>query len=107
MLENFYPTIGYLVVWVVLMLVNKQGDGSSGGSTNISLAPFSFILLIYLSSFIIISAIHQVTISDDYKAAWIFFFYSVKTPGVVIKGSFISLLCKFYLPLVVFYLVTK
>lgn len=101
-----YPTIGYLVVWVVLMLVNKQGDDSTGGSANVSLAPFSFILLIYLSSFIIISAIHQLSISDDYKAAWIFFSYPVKTPGVVIRGGFYSLLCKFYLPLAIILFIT-
>jgi len=93
-----YPTIGYVVVWIILMVVNRSGE-VNGSIANAASAPYAILMLIYLSSFITISAMQHVAATDEYKAAWIFYTYPVEKPGSVIRGSFISLLSKFYLPI--------
>jgi ABC-2 type transport system permease protein len=97
-----YPTIGYILVWVVISfykVILNEPDFFSGGSD--SKIATSFLVLIYFSSFILINAIHQVNHSDQYKASWIFFSTPLKSPGDIVLGSFKSIICKFFLPLAI------
>ncbi|MBZ5858732.1 hypothetical protein [Flavihumibacter profundi] len=93
-----YPTIGYLVIWVILMFLPRTGDQAEGSAKMMG-DSFGFIFLLYMSSFIIISAIQQIAIADEYKASWVFYSYPVGKPGSIIQGSFLSMVCKFFLPL--------
>jgi ABC-2 type transport system permease protein len=87
------------------MMVNKSGQLNTEIRMG-SNATYAVLMLIYLSSFITISALQHVAATDEYKAAWIFHSYPVEKPGAIIRGSFISLLCKFYLPIAVVLLIT-
>lgn len=60
--------------------------------------PFLFIGVIYLSSFVLITAISQIIYSEKYKAAWIYYSSPVSTPGLLINGAFKAITMKFYLP---------
>jgi ABC-2 type transport system permease protein len=100
-----FPTIGYLAVWVVVMLLGKTGGGGSG-TAELMQSSYNFLLLLYFSSFITISAIQQVSKTDEFKAAWIFYSYPVEKPGAIILGGFSSILCKFFLPLALILSVT-
>jgi hypothetical protein len=94
-----FPTIGYVVVWIILMFLPRNGE--TGLNNSAVQGGFSVILLVYMCAFIVISAIQQIGYADDYKAAWIFYSAPLEKPGAVIKGGFLSMLCKFYLPLAV------
>lgn len=94
-----YPTIGYVVVWVLLILFRDGGDTGNGKS--LAGESYAFLVYLYISSFIIINAIQNVHLSDEYKASWIFYSHPVDRPGSIILGSFKSMLCKFFLPLAV------
>lgn len=92
-----FPTIGYVVVWIILMFMPRNGE--TGLNNPADHTGFSLILLIYMCAFIVISAIQQIGYSDDYKASWIFYSAPLDKPGAVIKGGFLGMLCKFYIPL--------
>lgn len=94
-----YPSIGYMAVYVVIILVRgrsidldaiRTGEGSGRGLV---------ISALYFTSLIFIMAMNQVIYSDKYKAAWIFFISPVKTPGEVIAGGAKAAIMKFFLPL--------
>lgn len=102
-----YPAIGYIVVWFVISIyrnVFQLGDSGSG-SSSIMLSAAGLLGLIYLSCFIFISAIQQISQADEYKASWIFYSSPVSLPGAVLLGTLKALLAQFFLPLAVLLLV--
>jgi len=93
-----YPSIGYIIVIIVMMLLNdKKGvnmqDFRSENARSVSVIIFS----IYLSSILVLTAITQITYSEKFKAAWIFFIVPLSHPGKVISGSIKAMLFQFYI----------
>lgn len=98
-----YPTIGYIVVWVALTLY-RYNDAAVGSGLSGSLS--GLLGLIYISSFIIINAMQQVSSAEEFRASWIFYSTPVNQPGPIILGSFKAMLAKFFLPVSCLILVT-
>ncbi len=96
-----YPSLGYLVVYIVIMFFNTKNKVSIDDIRDqVHGGKFIFIGLIYFSSFILVMALRQITYSDKYKAAWIYYITPVKTPGELIMGAVKAAIVKFYFPMV-------
>jgi hypothetical protein len=96
-----YPAIGYMIVILVMpflrgnsLSLNELHDSRGAGA-------FVFVGIIYFSSFLIMQVIQQITYSDKYKAAWIYFTAPINSPGELIQGALKAALIKFYIPVVV------
>ena len=96
-----YPTIGYLVVYLVIVFWNgrhinfeKIRDQGAGSKVLI-------ISALYFSSFLLTMALNQMIYSEKYKAAWIFYVSPLQNPGEVILGAAKAAILKFYIPLVI------
>jgi hypothetical protein len=96
-----YPAIGYLIVILVLPFFSNKNFNLNKLRDSDGAAPFIFIGFIYFSSYLVMQAISQMTYSDKFKAAWIYFIAPVKTPGQLINGALKAALVKFYIPIVV------
>ncbi|WP_290711813.1 hypothetical protein [Flavihumibacter sp. CACIAM 22H1] len=95
-----YPAIGYIVVWFAVSLYRNIFHLSDGDIAATTGGPTVGILgLIYLSCFIFISAIQQISQADEYKASWIFYSTPVSAPGPILLGTIKALLTQFFLPL--------
>lgn len=91
-----YPSLGYLLVYAALIFLKNPGEGSK-----VSLPEpnsFIYIFVIYLCNFILITALMQLSFSDKYKAAWIYYITPVEKPGALILGAVKSIIVKFYFP---------
>jgi len=96
-----YPTIGYILVYVVLIFLNKKSINLQDiQSQNIS-GKILVISALYFSSLLLVMAISQITISEKYKAAWIYYACPIPKPGEVISGAIKAAVLKFYIPIVV------
>jgi len=93
-----FPSIGYLIVFCGMMLFrdNNFANLTNGGST---LAPM-FLVIIYMSSMLLSTALLQVPYTDKFKASWVFFVAPINKPGLVISGAVKCVLVLFFLPLV-------
>jgi ABC-2 type transport system permease protein len=96
-----YPSIGYIVVYLVLMVMNNKNLTLATIKEQTGFGKFVFISVIYFSSFLLMMAIRQLMYSDKYKAAWIYYITPIQTPGRVFSGAMKATIAKFYLPLVV------
>ncbi len=96
-----YPTVGYVIVWIILILVRGGGSNTYEESSDFSNSAYGFLVFMYITSFIIINAIQNIHLADEFKSSWIFYSNPIKRPGIIIRGSFKSMLCKFYLPLAI------
>ena len=95
-----YPAIGYMAVWVVIVLF--RGDGSERFS-DMDLREIKTTVIggLYITSYLLIVAVNHIRQSDKYKAGWIFFSTPLQHPGEVILGAVKAGVFRFYLPMVV------
>ena len=94
-----YPSMGYLLVFGGIMFF--KNDIHTGIMTSGKQIMPSLLMIIYISSMFLTTAILQLQTSDKYKASWIFFITPVKTPGEIISGAIKCILAFYFLPIVI------
>jgi hypothetical protein len=94
-----YPSIGYIIVLLVVMLLsgNSKGISLQDLRNDSSKSIYTIIIGIYFSSILVLTAITQMTYSDKFKASWMFYITPIEQPGEIISGSIKALLFQFYL----------
>lgn len=97
-----YPSIGYLLVYVVIMFINKRHISLEEIAEQEYHGKIIVISAIYFTSFLLTMALGQIVYSDKYKASWIYFTAPLNRPGEVILGGAKAAIFKFYIPMVVF-----
>ena len=91
-----YPSFAFIPIYFIYILT--QNNSSMGDAfRHLSENP-RHLLLLYMSSFVMISALNYLTMSDQYKAAWVYYSTPVKTPGNIMIGAFKAVLVKYFLP---------
>ncbi|MBN9298076.1 MAG: hypothetical protein J0I41_13765 [Filimonas sp.] len=94
-----YPVIGYLIVLIVMSMINKFQTTITDIRNQTGQGPVYILSIIYLTSFLMTSALGNLGISERYKSAWIYFTAPVKTPGIIVSGALKAALVHFFLPL--------
>jgi hypothetical protein len=96
-----YPSIGYLVVLVVIFVMRGKDSGFQRiQDTGSDQFRFVIVAAIYFMSLLLVTALSQMIYSEKYKAAWIFYAAPVAYPGEVILGAVKATILKFYIPIV-------
>ncbi|MCB0697613.1 MAG: hypothetical protein KDC07_09630, partial [Chitinophagaceae bacterium] len=90
-----YPTFAYVPVYFFYILNSSKSLGDIWRELP---QHNTFVILLYLSFFVISQALTYVTMSDQYKAAWIYYAAPVERPGEIILGAFKAIWVKFFLP---------
>jgi hypothetical protein len=91
-----YPTFAYVPIYFVyLMTLSKQPLKEVWATIATG---NKFLVLLYMSAFVMAQAINYVTSSDQYKAAWIYYASPVEKPGKVMDGAFKAVWVKYFLP---------
>ena len=91
-----YPMFAYVPIYFVyLMLQSKQPLRDVWANL-----PHTgkHIILMYMSSIVMIQAFSFITISEQYKASWIYWAAPLQEPGAIMAGSFKVVWLKFFLP---------
>jgi len=100
-----YPAIGYAIVMFVMLFFNMKGSIDN----LVQMTPKGRVVLlmaIYLCSFVLINALSRMPYSEKYRAAWIFATTPVNKPGELISGAVKAAILAFYIPIVVFLLIS-
>lgn len=91
-----FPTIGYLIVVGGLMLFQDNSyEALAGGS---KVAPI-LLIIIYISSMLLSTAMVQLPYTDKFKASWLFFVAPIAKPGLVISGAVKCVMTLFFVPI--------
>jgi hypothetical protein len=91
-----YPSFAFVPVYFVYLLT--QGHQSFTDSFHQLAYGSKFLLLLYMTSFVMISAMNYVTMSDQYKAAWVYYSAPLALPGKIMLGAFKAIWVKYYFP---------
>ncbi|MCD6064813.1 MAG: hypothetical protein K0R82_2724 [Flavipsychrobacter sp.] len=93
-----YPMLAYVPVYFVYMLLMNDEPFAEVWKelpeTN------AHLFLLYMCALAMVQALNYVSMSDQYKAAWVYYSAPVKTPGNVLVGSFKALWIKYFLPFI-------
>jgi hypothetical protein len=99
-----YPAFGYIIVFIILLFFQTPFN-KGVPSENAQIMLPKFLGVIYLSSFVLISALNQLPYSEKFRASWIFHITPVEAPGKVISGALKSVMVLFYIPIAILVLV--
>ncbi|QHV98508.1 ABC-2 family transporter permease [Spirosoma endbachense] len=84
-----YPQLGFGLAYVIVMSLQGSSFGSSG---------FFYLFALYFAGLYVMVAQYQLSVSDNYRASWIYGSAPIQTPGDVLSGSLKALIIKLLLP---------
>lgn len=61
----------------------------------------SYIVLLYMTTFVVMQGVSYITMSENYKAAWVYYAAPIQKPGEVILGAFKAMWVKYFLPFMI------
>ncbi len=91
-----YPSFAYVPVYFFFILMqggtsfSEVWEGLSEGT--------GYIGLLYLTTFVIMQAINYITMSEQYKSAWVYYSAPVEKPGEIIAGAYKAMWVKYFMP---------
>lgn len=92
-----YPSFAYVPVYFVYFgFIN--GKGAIGDKWATLQSGNMYILLIYLTVFVLTTVLQHISMTEKYKASWIFYSTPIQNPGKVLAGMFKAVIIKYYLP---------
>jgi hypothetical protein len=96
-----YPSIGYLLVYVVVFFFNAKHLSLADIQQQTRGGKVVIITALYFTSLLLSTAVIQLVYSDKYKAAWFYFISPIKVPGNIINGSVKAAIMKFFFPIII------
>lgn len=94
-----YPAIAYIPVYFVYILLSSNESLSDVWAALPEQK--TYLILLYFTTFPIMQSLNYVTMSDQYKAAWVYYSTPVGSPGKLIAGAAKALWVKFFMPFMV------
>ena len=91
-----YPMLAYVPVYFLYMLL--MNDEPFAEVWKELPETKSYLFLLYMCALAMMQALNYVSMSDQYKAAWVYYSAPVETPGNILVGSFKALWIKYFLP---------
>ena len=84
-----YPQLGFGLAYVVVMSIQGQSLGRSG---------FFYLFALYFAGIYVMVAQYQLSVSDNYRASWVYGSAPIREPGEVLSGSLKALIVKLLMP---------
>ncbi|MEZ0538520.1 hypothetical protein [Fibrella arboris] len=85
-----YPGLGFGLAYAVIMSLNYQSTVKGTGGF--------FLFILYFGGIYIMTALLQISVSDNYKAAWIYESSPMTQPGPLLAGGLKALTVKLMTP---------
>lgn len=92
-----YPTFAYVPVY--FFYITTQSDKPLAQIWANMPKTSIYVLLLYLTSFVVLQLLSMLVYSDQYKASWIYYSSPVVKPGLVMEGAFKGVWVKYFVPM--------
>lgn len=91
-----YPAFAYVPIYFIYFALN--GKGSFDERLNkLQQGPW-YIILIYMSTFIVSSILQHISFSEKYKPAWVYYALPITKPGKILAGMYKAVITLYYIP---------
>lgn len=91
-----YPSLAFVPIYFLYFALNGKGDVSArldqlqGGHT--------YVFLIYLSTFILSAILTNISMSEKYKSAWVYYALPIDKPGKILSGMYKAIVTLYFFP---------
>jgi len=92
-----YPAFAYVPIYFLYFALNAKGnnmadkwDKLQGGHT--------YVFIIYLSTFIMSAILMNVSMSEKYKSAWVYYALPIGEPGKILSGMYKAIVTLYFFP---------
>ena len=99
---RLYPGFAFSVIFPFIFLLNFFRGQQSFSDTFAQITQGRYYLYLYLSVALLSSSFSMISLSENYKGAWIYKALPVGNPALVLKGAFKGFLYKYIVPIYLF-----
>lgn len=92
-----YPAFGYIPIYFLYFVLNGPGQDLSERWENFTTKNY-YIALVYMCSFAIAAVLSQVSMSEKYKSAWVYYSTPISEPGKILSGMYKAILVIYFVP---------
>lgn len=91
-----YPSFAYIFVYFFYIILNTKVPMDEVMERLADTKAYLFLL--YMTAFILLNAVGNMNMTEQYKASWIYYSSPLETPGRVMGGAFKAMWLKYYFP---------
>ena len=91
-----YPAFAYVPIYFLYFVLN--GKGSAADRLNKLQNGHSYVFLIYLCTFILSAILTNISMSEKYKSAWVYYALPIGEPGKILSGMYKAIIIIYFLP---------
>lgn len=95
-----YPSLAYVPVYFFYIILSSDKSFAEVWAA-LPDNRISQTILLYMTTFPVMQSLTYITMSDQYKASWVYFSAPVDKPGQVIAGAIKAMWAKFFLPFMI------
>jgi hypothetical protein len=92
-----YPTFAYVPIYFLYFALNGKGNSISDRLDKLE-AGHTYVFLIYLSTFIMSSILMNISMSEKYKSAWVYYAMPIGEPGKILSGMYKAIVTLYFFP---------
>lgn len=93
-----FPSFGFVPVYF-FYLITMNNTSTVSETWNKLPDTRTYVLLLYMTSFVVMNLLNMLVHSDQYKASWVYYSSPIAQPGEVMLGAFKALWVKYFLPM--------
>lgn len=99
---RIYPSLGFSIIFPFIFFFNIMGNGVSFSEGMAELASGRTYLFLYLTIVFLGTIFQMISLSENYKGAWIYRAMPIDNPAMILKGAFKAVLIKYIVPVYIF-----
>ncbi|MGZ3750305.1 MAG: hypothetical protein ACXVB0_10235 [Mucilaginibacter sp.] len=92
-----YPAFAYVPIYFLYFALNGKGDTISDRLDKLQ-SGHSYVFLIYLSTFIMSAILMNISMSEKYKSAWVYYALPIGEPGKILSGMYKAIVTLYFFP---------
>ncbi|MDB5152817.1 MAG: hypothetical protein JWR54_1568 [Mucilaginibacter sp.] len=92
-----YPAFAYVPIYFLYFALNGKGETISDRLVKLQNG-HTYVFLIYLSTFIMSAILMNISMSEKYKSAWVYYALPIGEPGKILSGMYKAIVTLYFLP---------
>ncbi len=92
-----YPAFAYVPIYFLYFALNGKGDSISDRWDKLQMG-HTYVFLIYLSTFILSAVLMNISMSEKYRSAWVYYALPVSEPGKILSGMYKAIITLYFFP---------
>ena len=92
-----YPSFAYVPIYFLYFTLKGSGSSVSDSMDKMRNG-HSYVFLIYLCTFILMTVLSNISMSSKYKSAWVYYALPVDQPGKILSGMYKAIITLYFLP---------